>query len=115
MARKKRRREAYIGVLGVNSSDQIGETMLLFVFVGDEDGVGIESTLVDLKACFVGNPVAVSEGRCSRMVVSGHIMDGRRRKGAGREGGNKLCVRDSWARRRRRRRHWSKRRILAEK
>ncbi len=112
---KKRRRGAYIGVLRVNSSDQIGETMLLFIFVGDEDSVGIESTLVDLKACFVGNPVAVSEGRSSRVVVSGHIMDGWKREGAGGEGGNNLSVRVSWARRRRRRRHWSKRRILAEK
>jgi hypothetical protein len=79
---------AYIGVLSVDSSDEIGEAMLLFIFVGYEDSISVERALVDLKACFVCNPVAVSEGRCSRMVVSGHIMDGwkwKREGGKGRE------------------------------
>lgn len=38
------------------------------------------AALVDLKACFIGNPVAVSEGRCSRMVVWGYVIDGRKWK-----------------------------------
>lgn len=88
---EKRRWGAYIGVLGVDSSDQIGETMLLFIFVGYEDSISVERTLVDLKASFVGDAVAVSEGGCRSVMVSGHIMDGWNGKGAGGEGGNKLC------------------------
>jgi len=66
----------YIGVLSVNAGDQICETVPLFVFIWDKDSISVERALVDLEACFVCNPVAISERGCSRMVISGHIMDG---------------------------------------
>ena len=46
---------------------------------------------MDLETSFVGNPVAISERRCSRRVISGHIMDGWKWKGA-EGGGNKLAA-----------------------
>ena len=33
-----------------------------------------------LEPCLVCNPVTVSEGRSSRRMISGHIMDGSARK-----------------------------------
>jgi hypothetical protein len=76
VARKLQGRGTHIGVLSVHTGDKICETVLLLVLVWDKNGIGVEGALVDLKACFVCNPVAVSEGRCSRMLGSGHIMDG---------------------------------------
>jgi hypothetical protein len=70
------REETYIGVLSVNTGDQICETVLLFVFVRNKNSISVERALVDLEACFVCNPVAISERGCSRRVISGHIMDG---------------------------------------
>jgi hypothetical protein len=49
--------------------------MFLFILVWDKDRIGIERTLMDLKARFVCNPVAISERRGGRSVISGHIMD----------------------------------------
>jgi len=65
----------HIGVLSVHTGDQVGEAMLLLVFVWDKDGIRIERALMDLEACFVCNPVAIPESRRGRSVISGHIMD----------------------------------------
>ena len=65
---------AHIGVFSVDTGDKIGETMLLLFFVWDEDGVRLERALMDLETGLVGNPVAVSERRGRRMMISGHVM-----------------------------------------
>lgn len=75
VARKLQRWGAHIGVLSVHAGNKICETVLLLVLVWNKDGIGVERALVDLEACFVCNPVAVSESRSSRMLGSGHIMD----------------------------------------
>ena len=67
--------QTHIGVLCIDSSNQIGEMMLLFIFVGYEKGVGLEVAMVDSEAGLVRDPDAVSEGGSARMVVSGHIME----------------------------------------
>lgn len=76
VARKLEKRGAHIGVLSVHASHKVRKTVLLLVLVWNENGIGVEGALVDLKACFVCNPVAVSESGCSRMLGSGHVMDG---------------------------------------
>lgn len=71
----KRGAQTHIGILSVDASDEVGKAMLLLVFIRDEEGVRVEITMVDLEASFVGNPVAISEGRGTRKVVAGHIME----------------------------------------
>ena len=61
----KRGAQTHIGILSVDASDEVGKAMLLLVFIRDEEGVRVEITMVDLEASFVGNPVAISEGRIS--------------------------------------------------
>ena len=73
------RQGAHICVLGVDASDEVGETVLLLVFVWDEDGINIEVALVDLQSGFIGNTVPISEGRGARMMVSGHVRGSVRR------------------------------------
>jgi hypothetical protein len=78
-----RREEAsgtHVGILSINASNKISETVFLFIFVWDKDGIGVERALMDLEACFVCNPVAISEGRRGRSVISGHIMDDSKQK-----------------------------------
>lgn len=70
----------HIGVVSVHASDKISEAILLLVFVWDENCISIEGALVYLEPCLVCNPVAVSESRSGRMMISGHIMDGSTRK-----------------------------------
>lgn len=65
----------HVGILSVDASNEVGETMLLLVFVRDEEGLRVEIAMVYLEASFVGNPVAISEGRGTRKVISGHIME----------------------------------------
>ena len=75
MAKAQRRDRTHIGVLSIDTSNKIGEAMSLFVFVWDDGGVCVERALVDLEACLVCNPIAVSERRSGRGMISGHIMD----------------------------------------
>ena len=72
--------ETHIGIVSVHASDEIGEVILLLVFVWDENSISVERALVYLEPCLVCNPVAVSESRSGRMMISGHIMDGSTRK-----------------------------------
>jgi hypothetical protein len=76
VAINKRENETHIGVLSVHASDEIGEAILLLIFVWDENGISVQRALVYLEPCLVCNPVTVSEGRSGRMMISGHIMDG---------------------------------------
>jgi len=76
--------QTHVGVLCIDSSNQIGEVMFLFVLVGYEEGVDLEVAMVDSEAGFVRDPDAVSEGGSARMVVSGHVMEH-----AGEEAGRK--------------------------
>ena len=68
-------RRTHIGVLCVDTSDEIGEAILLLVFVWDEKRVDVEISMVYLKASLVGDPVAIPEGRSTREMIAGHIMD----------------------------------------
>ena len=65
----------HVCVLCVDTSDKIGEAILLLVFVWDEKRVDVEISMVYLKAGFVGDPVAIPEGRSTREMIAGHIMD----------------------------------------
>jgi len=49
--------------------------MLFFILVGNKNGLSLEIAMMDLKASFVGNPVTIPEGRSTRKVISGHIME----------------------------------------
>jgi len=49
--------------------------MLFFILVGNKNGLSLKIAMVDLKASFVGNPVAIPEGRSTRKVIAGHIME----------------------------------------
>jgi hypothetical protein len=65
----------HIGVLSVDTGNKVGETVLFLVFVRDMEGVRLKIAMVDLEASFVGNPVAIPEGRGTRKVIAGHIME----------------------------------------
>lgn len=65
----------YIGVLCVDSSDQICEAMFFFILVRNKEGISVEVAMVDLEASLVGNPNAISEGGGARMMIAGHIME----------------------------------------
>jgi hypothetical protein len=80
VATTKRTLGAHIGVLCVDSSHQICETMFLFVLVWNEQCICIQVPMVDLETGLVGNPDAISEGRGARMVIAGHIMELAKRK-----------------------------------
>lgn len=75
MATTKRALGAHIGVLSVDSSHQICETMFLFILVWNKQRIGLEVAMVDLEAGLVCNAYAISEGRGARMVIAGHIME----------------------------------------
>lgn len=49
--------------------------MFLFIFIGDEQWIGVDVAMVDLETSLVGNPVAIPEGGGARMVIAGHIME----------------------------------------
>ena len=53
--------ETHIGIVSVHASDEIGEAILLLVFVWDENSISVERALVYLELCLVCNPVTVSE------------------------------------------------------
>jgi hypothetical protein len=73
--RGKRGAQTHVGILCVNTGNEVGKAVLLLVFVRDEESVRVEITMVYLEASFVGNPVAIPEGRGTRKVVAGHIME----------------------------------------
>ena len=67
--------ETHIGVLSVDAGDEICEAMFLFVFVWDKEVFALDIATDDLEACFVGNPVAISEGRGWKLACAWHIMN----------------------------------------
>ncbi len=73
--------QTHISVLSVDASNKIGETMPFLIFVWNEKSVRVEIAMVYLETSLVGNPVAISEGRGTRKVIAGHIMESVRRKG----------------------------------
>jgi hypothetical protein len=74
-SRAKGKWEAHIGILSIDTGNEIGKTVFLLVLVRDEEGVRVEIAMVDLETSFVGNPVAIPEGRGTRKVIAGHIME----------------------------------------
>jgi hypothetical protein len=70
-----RGKTTYIGVLSVHacSANDPG----LFLVLVDHERVCIDATLDDLKACLVGNSIAISKGRGTQIRVAGHDMETR--------------------------------------
>ena len=66
--------DSYIGVLSVDTGDEIVEDKFLFIFVWKKEEISVEGASVEPEAGFVCNPVPVSESRSGRRI-SGHIMD----------------------------------------
>jgi hypothetical protein len=49
--------------------------VFLLVFIWHKKGISIEVAMMYLEACFVGNPVAIPEGRGTRKMVAGRVME----------------------------------------
>jgi len=65
----------HIGVFGIDTSNEVSKTMFFLILVRDKNGLSLKIAMMDLEASFVGNPVSISEGRSTRKVIAGHIME----------------------------------------
>jgi hypothetical protein len=71
--RQYRLQVVLIGVLSVHASSANDPGSFLILI--DHERVRIDATLDDLKACLVGNSIAISKGRGTQIRVAGHDME----------------------------------------
>lgn len=69
--------ETYIGVLCVDPSNEIGETIFFVVLVGNEKGVSFDVAILDLEASLVCNAIAISESGSAGVRIARHVMASR--------------------------------------
>lgn len=77
MALETRWDETYIGVLCIDPSDKIGETILFIVLVGNEKGICFDVAILDFEASLVCNAIAISESGSAGVRIARHVMASR--------------------------------------